>query len=141
MKLFAFDHAVKGNYLIDENGFTFRAKVNKAGFFVLNTPIQKEVTNSKGMAIQYAKHSVAGFGYLDGKDNFRGVAIFDINICAIIVLLITFGVGYASSDIFAGVFWGFLTYLLISFLYSSDDDGLLCKAKHFIEAPDLNNLG
>ncbi len=134
MKLFAFKSAVKGNYLIEENGFMFRLKINKVGCFVLQTPIQKEITHSKGTTIRYMKHSVLGFGYVNREANFRGLALFDVPIRALIVLLIALGVGYASSNVLIGVFWASLFYLLISFLSSSDDDSWLCKTKYFFES-------
>ena len=139
MKLFAFKAAVKGNYLIKENGFTFRLRADKVGFFVLSTPIQKEITYSKGATIRYIKHSVVGLGYMDSEANFSGLALFDMAIRTLVFLLIAVGVGYASYDILTGVFWAFLFYLLISFLLSSDDDSLLCKAKYFLKQGNVTN--
>lgn len=134
MKFFTFKSAVKGNYFKEENGFAFRLKVNKVGCFMLLTPIQKEITHSKGTSIRYMKHSIIGLGYVDGESNFRGLALFDMSIRALIVLLIALGVGYVSYSIWAGVFWAFLFYLLITFLSSADDDSLLWKTKRFYES-------
>ena len=133
MKIFRFKTAGKGNYLIEESGFTFRLKLNKVGCFMLITPVQKEITYGKGTTIRYVRHSVVGLGYVDSEASFRGLALFDAFSRVSIVLLILLGVGYASSSILVGMCWAFLFYLLISFLSSSEDDSLLCKAKRFFE--------
>lgn len=136
MKIFRFKTAGKGNYLIEESGFTFRLKLNKVGCFMLITPVQKEITYGKGTTIRYVRHSVVGLGYVDSEASFRGLALFDVFSRVAIVLLILLGVGYASSSILVGMCWAFLFYLLISFLSSSEDDSLLCKAKRFFESSE-----
>jgi hypothetical protein len=60
---------------------------------------------------------------------FKGIALFDLASRGVISLVIMLGVGYASGKILVGVLWSLVFYLLISFLSSSDDEYMLCKAK------------
>ena len=131
MKVFTFDHVAKGKTVIDDNGCLFRAKVNRFGVFSLTMPIQKEVTYTKGPVIRYIKHTVVGIGYARIEPQFCGIAFFDLHIRVPIVLLILMGVAYASGTFISGVFWAGLFYLLISFLYASDDESLMHRIKTF----------
>lgn len=133
MKVFTFDHIAKGKTVIDDNGCLFQAEVNRFGVFSLTMPIQKEVTYTKGPVIRYVKHTVMGVGYVRNESQFCALAFFDLHIRVSVVLLILLGVAYASSNFINGIFWGILFYLLISFLYSSDDEKQMHKLKIFFK--------
>jgi len=133
MKMFTFDLYPQGEAAIDNNGYVFKSKVRKLGTFSLTTPIQKEVTYTKGPVARYIKHTVWGIGYARSDSWFRGIAFFDLHIRVPVVVCILLGVGYASGSFYSGILWAIIFYLLISFLYSSDDESLIHKLKAFFQ--------
>ena len=132
MRFFVFNSISKNNLLIEDDGWKFKSKINKIGMFILSTPIQKEVTYSKGPSIRYVRHTVTGIGYLDKKSRFKGVAIFDAYIRTIIFTILLVGVGHTSDNLNIGFFWALLYYILISLLSFSEDSRLLSKSKSFL---------
>lgn len=133
MKSFAFNFVNMNQRTVEDNGWVFKSKVNKIGYYFLCTPVQREMTYSKGPVARYVQHTVIGLGYIKNGSLFKGIALFDIHIRTIVVAIIFFGVWYASNNIGSGVLWAMLFYLLITFLSSSDDEDLLHSAKSFFE--------
>lgn len=118
------------DFACDDNGWVYDIKqYSKFCIASLVTPIQKEVTHSKGTTVRYLKHNVFCVGLMKDNSSFYGIAFFDCIVRLLIVSLIAFGVGYASESIVAGIIWAFLFYLLISFLSVSDDSLLFSKIK------------
>ena len=134
MKHFVFNLKFRKEVSTEENGWVFRMKqLKRIGYFCLKSPVTKEVTQNKGSAVRYTKHSVFGIGYVDDHFTFRGIALFDLHIRCLVVLAVLAGVGYSSGNFFDGVFWALMFYLLISILSLSDDDRILCKAQTMSE--------
>lgn len=131
MKLFTFDRCEPGKWKINDEGYVLRSNAGRFGVFSLTTPVQKEVTYSKGEAVRYARHRVYGIGYVNSK--FRGFAFFDPHIRVPVVSCILLGVAYASDSFLSGFFWGGLFYLLIMFLSAADDAALLQKVKILLQ--------
>lgn len=137
MKLFSFDSYQINMNRTEENGWLFKSKINKLGYFILKSPVQKEVTHSKGTSVRYVKHTVLGVGYVNSDSQFIGIAMFDLFIRSFIAAFILLGVGYSSNSLLTGTLCAFLFYILWSFLSSSDDDRLLRRAKLFLESSKL----
>ena len=130
MRTFAFDIKANKKFSTEENGWTYKMKCsNKIGFFYLRSPIRKEITYSKGETIRYVRHSVFGVGYVDNGFVFKGMALFDFSVRCLILLGLLIGISYASGNIYCGLFWTGLFYLLITFLSWDDDDSFLHKAR------------
>lgn len=134
MKHFVFALEAKKEISSEENGWAFRMKcMKKIGYFYLQSPIMKEVTQSKGTTVRYAKHSVFGIGYVDDDLSFKGLAFFDFGYRCLFALTVLSGVSYSSGQFYAGIFWALMFYLFISAISSSNDDGILHKAKKLCE--------
>lgn len=130
MRRFTFDIKAKKQFSTEENGWTYKMNcLNKIGFFYLKSPVMKEITYSKGETIRYRRHTVFGIGYVDDNFVFKGVALFDLFERVLIVLLLLLGVSYASGNVYIGLFWTFLFFLLITFLSWEEDDSYLHKAQ------------
>lgn len=131
MKAFVFNLNFQGESLKENNGWVFKTKVKRFGVFSLTTPIQKEITYTKGPVVRYLKHTVLGIGYTKSGCQFKGFAFFDLHIRIPVIMCILLGVGYAANNIYSGILWASLFYLLISFLSASDDATLMRRAKVF----------
>ena len=130
MKHFVFNIKSKKSLWLSDNDWAFkRVFRGHLGCFLLKSPLKEEITYSKGPVVRYVRHTVVGIGYVDDKLVFKGIALFDLASRGVISLVIMLGVGYASGKIIVGVLWSLVFYLLISFLSSSDDEYILCKAK------------
>lgn len=122
------------DYSIDSNGWILNVRFKKNfGFLSFKTPIQKEVTYSKGPAVRYQRHRIIGIGFTNSKNEYSGLAFFDPHIRLLIFLIIFLGITYVSLSIFSGLIFASLFYFLILYLSSEDDNKLLCQCQRMFE--------
>ena len=134
MKSFKFKQNALNEKNIDNNGWLFKYRIKKNfGVFSLTTPVIKEVTFSKGPTVRYQKHRAFGIGILNSNNELSGLVFFDPHIRILIFLFIMFGVAYASFNIFFGIIFASLFYLLFLMLSFEDDEKLLCQCKIMFE--------
>ena len=106
---------------------------NKLGFFYLKSPIMKKITYSKGETVRCNRHFVFGIGYVDDSFVFKGMILFDFFERCLLVLVLLIGGSSASGNIYNGLFWTGMFYLLIVFLSWNDDDSNLHRVQRMCQ--------